>query len=189
VEEYGNGYPLVAAFFNSDEDFMMCRRFGVLHQRILLKKQDEICQLEEKLDRQDEWNEDNDVEAVFSRRNDTADSPTKAILDEIEAKLVDYGRYFLNRNGKLPQPVLIYHADNWVKGMKEMLEIQKPTNRNLRSVKSWLWNQKRLSNPERMWITHKKDMIALQPGRDNGWFDGKAEAHGYIPLNPSAKIP
>jgi hypothetical protein len=57
--------------------------------------------------------------------------------------------------------------------MKEMLEIQKPTKRNLKSVKSWMWNEKRLSNAERRWVTHKEDMIALQPGRDNGWFDGK----------------
>jgi hypothetical protein len=84
----------VAAFFNSDEDFMMCRRFGVLHQRILLKKQDEICQLEEKLARQDEWNEENDAEAVFSRRNDPENSATKTILNEIELKLADYGECF-----------------------------------------------------------------------------------------------
>lgn len=154
---------------------MMCRRFGFLHQRVLLNKQDEICQLEEKLARQDEWNEDNNAEAVFSRRNDLEDSATQIILKEIELKLADYGESFETCNFFVSGSKLDAdrETDKYVKTMKEMLEIQKPTNRNLKSVKSWMWNEKRLSNAERTWVTHKNDMIALQPGRDNGWFDGK----------------
>ena len=84
---------------------MMCRRFGILHQRVLLKKQDEICQLEEKLARQDEWNEDNDAEAVFSRRNDLEDSATQVILNEIESKLTDYGKFMEKCNFRVQEQV------------------------------------------------------------------------------------
>ena len=44
------GYPRVAAYMDSDENFMIYRRFGFLHSRILLNKQDELREIEERLD-------------------------------------------------------------------------------------------------------------------------------------------
>ena len=44
------GYPGVAAIFDQDQDFMLYRRFGHMHARILLHKQDEINRLEEELE-------------------------------------------------------------------------------------------------------------------------------------------
>ena len=48
------GYPRVAAYMDSDENFMIYRRFGFLHSRILLNKQDELREIEQRLDDLDE---------------------------------------------------------------------------------------------------------------------------------------
>ncbi|KAL8942350.1 MAG: hypothetical protein Q9216_001732 [Gyalolechia sp. 2 TL-2023] len=44
------GYPKVAVFMDSDDNFMIYRRFGFLYSRVLLSKQDELRRLEEDLD-------------------------------------------------------------------------------------------------------------------------------------------
>jgi hypothetical protein len=36
VDDHPNGYPRFAAFMNSDENFLMCRKYGFLHNRVLL---------------------------------------------------------------------------------------------------------------------------------------------------------
>lgn len=50
VEDYPLGYPRVAAFMNSDENFLIYRQFSFLHARILLRKQDELRTIEGSLD-------------------------------------------------------------------------------------------------------------------------------------------
>jgi hypothetical protein len=47
----------LACYLDSDESFVMYRRFGILHARLLLQKQDELRELESELftaDKQDE---------------------------------------------------------------------------------------------------------------------------------------
>ena len=48
------GYPELAAFLDSDDNFMIYRRFGFLHARILLNKQDELRVIGKTLDTMDE---------------------------------------------------------------------------------------------------------------------------------------
>lgn len=51
--ECPRGYPRLAAFQDSDECFMLYRRFGYLQSRVLSDKQDELRELEEELADQD----------------------------------------------------------------------------------------------------------------------------------------
>jgi len=46
VESHPLGYPRVACYLDSDDAFIMYRRFGILHSRLLLQKQDEPRELE-----------------------------------------------------------------------------------------------------------------------------------------------
>lgn len=89
VEAFRQGYPRFAAFINCDRDFVAFRGFGRLHARVLLLKQDEIIELEQKLQNLD------DIEAnayqLASRRHDLA-SQRSQILSKIEEKLVEYGK-------------------------------------------------------------------------------------------------
>ncbi|KAL5418912.1 hypothetical protein PMIN03_000755 [Paraphaeosphaeria minitans] len=47
------GYPRLAAFLDSDESFMIYRRCGFIQSRLLLDKQDQLCELERKLEKMD----------------------------------------------------------------------------------------------------------------------------------------
>lgn len=50
MDQCPKGYPQLAAFLDSDENFMLYRRFGFLQARILLNRQDELRELEHNLD-------------------------------------------------------------------------------------------------------------------------------------------
>ena len=53
MEDYPLGYPRQAVFADSDESFMLYRRFGNVHARLLLHQQDEIREMEEELQNMD----------------------------------------------------------------------------------------------------------------------------------------
>lgn len=96
VNEYERGYGMVAAFEDSDPCFLMYRKFGWLHNRLLLQLQDELSVLEVQLE-----NFDKD-EAIHSRplyqqsrRKDEArpDSERRLKLQVIKEKLEEYGGF------------------------------------------------------------------------------------------------
>jgi hypothetical protein len=53
VHDCPDGYPILGAFLDSDDNFMVYRRFGYLQSRLLLEKQEHLRQLEEELDNLD----------------------------------------------------------------------------------------------------------------------------------------
>lgn len=95
VEDHPKGYPQLAAFANSDDNFLMCRRFGFLHNRVLLYRQDELSELEKDLIRIDKCDEEENPVVLTSRsRDDEDDDPQfsrKVLINKIDAKLKDYG--------------------------------------------------------------------------------------------------
>jgi hypothetical protein len=92
----------VAAFLDSDENFMIYRRFGFLHARVLLRKQDKLRQMEEALDTMDtrdaQASDPLPNKALMSREidesgTDTSPHGTRAeLLDKVEDDLVKYGK-------------------------------------------------------------------------------------------------
>lgn len=72
----------------SDKNFAIFRRFGELHARLLLYKQDELVQLEQRL--QDLDTAEQTPYFLSSRRDDT-NIDRKALMAEIEARLPAYG--------------------------------------------------------------------------------------------------
>jgi hypothetical protein len=54
VSQCWNGYPRLAAFLDSDDNFMIYRRFGYIQSRLLLDKGDELRRLENSLDELDD---------------------------------------------------------------------------------------------------------------------------------------
>lgn len=73
----------------SDREFVLFRRFGHLHARILLHKQDAIVYLEQELNELD----NNDTNAFFlnSRRADQNEARHN-VLAKLEPKLIEYGK-------------------------------------------------------------------------------------------------
>lgn len=75
---------------DSDENFMMYRRFGYIQARLLLDKQNEIQQIEKELDMYDDCA---DEEALGTGETDDEDqSYRKQILKKAEAKFREYGK-------------------------------------------------------------------------------------------------
>lgn len=94
MESCPEGYPNLAAFLDSDENFMLYRRFGYLQSRILLHKQDELRALEEQLDRLDRKDAaDPKTRRLLQSRDldDNSNSPRKSLLKTIETAYKEYG--------------------------------------------------------------------------------------------------
>jgi hypothetical protein len=92
VEDCPEGYPRVAAFIDSDENFMLYRRFGFLQARIILYKQDELRELEEELDKMDNSDAASRPGKLKSRERDDADSDDRQnLIRKITAAFREYG--------------------------------------------------------------------------------------------------
>jgi hypothetical protein len=100
VKTFPRGYPNLAAFVDSDERFMIFRRFGYLQSRLLLYKQDELRALEARLDSLDESDKLNNPDRLFMRCTDEPDVDDderrnivarKNLYRDIENAYRDYG--------------------------------------------------------------------------------------------------
>ncbi|KAL8742151.1 MAG: hypothetical protein Q9190_005319 [Brigantiaea leucoxantha] len=93
IDDHPEGYPQLAAFINSDDNFLMCRKFGFLHNRVLLYRQDELVELERDLVEMDELDKDEDPRALKSRQHDNGrDLPLtrRTLINRIDEKLKEY---------------------------------------------------------------------------------------------------
>ena len=101
VEDHPLGYPRVSRFLDSDDSFMIYRRFGTLQARILLRKQDELRKLEDQLNNMDKYDDETEYgrQCLSSRAKDAAMKPEveggetrDQLLDRIEKKHLEYGK-------------------------------------------------------------------------------------------------
>ena len=99
VDEYDEGYGRLAAFEDCDPNFLIYRKYGWLHNRLLLHLQDELKKLEEDLERLDKWESTTgDDKKLRSRRRDSScpTSKRQALLTMLNEKLKDYGMPMLH---------------------------------------------------------------------------------------------
>lgn len=101
VDDHPVGYPQLAAFLDCDENFLMCRRFGFLHSRVLLYRQDELSYLENKLIGMDDEDKVDLPTALKSRKVDEdrvdieeEQYTRKYLINTIDQKLKEYGTLF-----------------------------------------------------------------------------------------------
>lgn len=75
----------------------MCRRFGYLHSRVLLYRQDELSSLEKRLMDMDERDHERLPVALASRQHDESrdgieeQDTRKYLINVIDQKLIEYG--------------------------------------------------------------------------------------------------
>lgn len=96
-ESYPLGWPQLAAFLNSVDNFAIFRRFGTAHCRILLHLQAEITAIEKELDELDKADSENPDMHYRLRRNEWYegwDPRQKVLLDKLRVKLSEYGIYY-----------------------------------------------------------------------------------------------
>jgi hypothetical protein len=92
VNDHARGYPNLGAFLDSDDGFAVYRRFGYLQSRILLRKQEELRVLEEKLETTEKYIQIEDDHALCYRELFCSQAAKHGeILDSIEKTYCSYG--------------------------------------------------------------------------------------------------
>ena len=88
VEDFRQGYPRFCALINAHPTLNVFRRFSKLRARIILRKQDMLSVLEQRLESLDSQ----ETTALFlaSNRLD-GNSERQTVLDHIETALQEYG--------------------------------------------------------------------------------------------------
>ena len=96
------GFPRLSCFLESDDAFMVYRRFGAVFARLLLNKQDEISRMETSLLRMDKVDraQGND-KYIMSRIDDVnresypwSGESRPELLARLEEKALEYGKQY-----------------------------------------------------------------------------------------------
>jgi hypothetical protein len=98
VTDFPEGYPQLAALFNSSDSFAILRRFGRTNARVLLHLQAEISFLEnelDQLDKSDSIKEDREYRLRSRRHEDGWDEKQINIIRKLEERLRVYCKRFI----------------------------------------------------------------------------------------------
>ncbi|KAL8658508.1 MAG: hypothetical protein Q9226_000961 [Calogaya cf. arnoldii] len=159
IDDHPKGYPKLAAFMNSSDNFLMCRRFAFLHSRVLLHRQDELAEMEKALmsmDDEDQESESDQLALESRRRDDQREEPSrKSLMTKIDNKLKDY--------------------DDLITRIRRNVVIPRPLDRDYGSLYKWIDDIKPLCREESKFIKYPDDIIALAEKQEGGWFDGVLE--------------
>src|SRR4051794_16123798 len=91
VEQYGQGYPRLAAFLLLAKEFTVVKRFDYLHMRSILELQDELAELQDQLHKCDDTEP---IRLNLSSRRHDSNLERRRIMKQIHSKLSTYGQLF-----------------------------------------------------------------------------------------------
>jgi len=171
-EDYPRGYPRQAAFQSSEPNWSIYRAFGYLHSRVILQLQDELRELEDELNDLDCDQADSNDPAENSRVT-SRDSDHRAAQREHESQQ-GAGRVVLSDRAILLAKIedRLVRYDKMLINAREMVEFQKPNDRDWLSLRKWFWNTKPLSwEREELFVHMKDDLVTLKPRDDSGRLD------------------
>ncbi|KAG7008239.1 hypothetical protein G7Y79_00006g018590 [Physcia stellaris] len=163
LEDHPIGYPRQSAFADSDESFMIFRRFGYIHARLLMQRQDELRQLEDELEEMDKVDSKSDAGQLCLQSREMDDRRSRreqgasrsALLHKIEDVALRYGE-------------LLQQAQN-------LVAMNKPPMREQISLRTYIENRQCLVEAESAFAYHKEDLVTLRPGRDHSFVDAFVE--------------
>ena len=97
VDHFIVGYPKIAALAATDPSFLIYRKFGWLHNRLLLYLQDELVALEYKLNKLDQRTFSHDNEVKLKSRREDFNNPglRRDTIKQIAEKLKEYGQFVI----------------------------------------------------------------------------------------------
>ena len=81
---------MLAAFLDSDENFMIFRRFGYAQSRLLLQKQAEVHQIEKALEELDEEDQEQQPRRLMRAFDPNASGPRCDLMKILECKFLEY---------------------------------------------------------------------------------------------------
>lgn len=187
VEDCPRGFPKLARFLDSDDAFMLYRRFGSVFSRLLLYKQDEISKMENMLQIMDRYDEKNDGERfLMSRvldieRGDRNEKPAlwpetrTQLMHKLEQRSLEYGNWHHIKFTLLMRQTEEFAAELLLKA-RDLKSLNEPSNRDYASVLRFMENNGgQLYEEESEFIYEKEDLITIRPGREYAWLDGFIE--------------
>ncbi|KAF7944035.1 hypothetical protein EAE96_010445 [Botrytis aclada] len=152
IDLHAEGYPRLAAVIHSDENFMLYRKFGFLQARLLLYKQDELRELECRLNHKDRYYGKHEPRLLQSLENYRATHEENRILmADLEKKYSEYVQ-------------LLTYA-------RTIASFDKPRTADLLRLKRYIYWNGNLCGRDQEWILKKDDLITVKPTRDNTWLD------------------
>jgi hypothetical protein len=165
VEQCPNGYPRVAAFNASEQNFMLYRGFSCVHARLLLNMQAGIQMLESELDTLDRdhlafgddtrlKSYDVDVDACEKEKKE-GERTRDDVLEDLRIKVSQYDELLIKA--------------------RELVAFQRPTDRDYRSVRNWHEQAAPLVGEDQEFLLWKEDIVTLRHGREWASFDGLVE--------------
>lgn len=98
LEEYPDGFPRFAAWMNLDENFLLTRRYGWLHNRVMMFHQSQLHDLEVQLEAVDEDLATEEAGALASHQTfvqGVEGEEREALMLEIDKKLEQYGELYI----------------------------------------------------------------------------------------------
>lgn len=159
IEHHEEGFPQLAAFLNSDEDNLIIRKFGNVHARLLLYRQDELAELERKLLAIDREDAKSCPLALKSRETDECRNlpySRKSLMEEIEVKSREYHDLIIR--------------------MRSFVSLPAPRPRIFKVFATWMIENKPLYSKEMSFLEQSSDLITLAEGQERGWLDGVVES-------------
>ncbi|OJD34952.1 uncharacterized protein BKCO1_1900063 [Diplodia corticola] len=158
IDYHPPGLPRLGAFINSDENFLMCRRYGLLHTRVMLYRQDELRELEGELLGLDAEDLEENPDMLRSRVRDDrrAGQQRRELILKIDRKLKEY--------------------DDCVFRARAMAQLPAVTDRNYKSVSQYVKNNAPVVWAEQDTFTERRqDSVALVDPKEGSWFDAAIE--------------
>ena len=159
VEEYRDGYPRYCALIAANEHFFICRRFLRLRSKVLLLKQDNLCQLQQQLDDIDQ----NETLPLFlGKSRGDRNTDRTSLLSEISKSLDDYG---MIRHG----PLYCFFnstADSFLDRTYKILSFDHAPTRDVLSLQNWVDGTGCLSREETEYLKQGQELMSLAPPSD-----------------------
>lgn len=171
VDEYSAGYGKVAAIEDLGEDFLIYRKFGWLHNYALLFLQDELSEIQEKLERLDKWEfRDGDDKLLLSRRRTYRkdDSERRELLIQLRSKLAEYGEIIIWIRIDF---VAYMNIDETILRTQKIQGLKQPTRRAQRNLHRLIENTGSLVEDESSWTRELPDLAALGRGPEYSWLN------------------
>ncbi|KAG4439048.1 hypothetical protein IFR05_005476 [Cadophora sp. M221] len=144
VDDFEKGYPQLAAFVDSNDTFANYRRFGRLSTRLLLHMQNDLNDLEKKLDALDkEYAQDERMKYMLRgfEISGGRDDKYKKLCADIQKKYIEYA------------DVLLKDAS--------IRALGKAPHRNHMANFAWMQNKKALYEEKRDFLNHPDDFVSI----------------------------
>lgn len=162
---------------------MIYRRFGLVHARLLLHKQDQIRRMEDDLLAMDKLDSrsDNGRRCLRSTMMDEARKPHEhgresrnELLERIEKKTIEYG--MLQPRFDVPASIAHLVVGQLLLQAQQLVAMNKPASRDHKSLVHFIENDPNLlAEGDDEFAYHKEDLVTLRSGREYAWLDATVE--------------